>query len=76
MIYIPLIYHLNRPCRPCWGKVNGGHHRWSSARQDITELRSESKMLANYVRICGAAVWSLKGNAKTGVVTEPGIRGN
>jgi hypothetical protein len=37
--------------------------------QDITELRSESKMLANYVRICGAAVWSLKGNAKTGVVT-------
>ena len=40
--------------------------------QDITELRSESKMLANYVRICGAAVWSLKGNAKTGVVTEPG----
>eukprot|EP00931_Biecheleriopsis_adriatica_P056113 TRINITY_DN33255_c0_g1_i1.p1 TRINITY_DN33255_c0_g1~~TRINITY_DN33255_c0_g1_i1.p1 ORF type:complete len:905 (+),score=192.47 TRINITY_DN33255_c0_g1_i1:59-2716(+) len=38
--------------------------------QDITELRSESKMLANYVRICGAAVWSLKGNANTGVVTD------
>ena len=38
--------------------------------EDITELRSESKMLANYVRICGAAVWSLKGNAKTGVITE------
>ena len=27
--------------------------------QDITELRSESKMLANYVRICGAAVLAL-----------------
>merc|ERR1719412_2927561 len=38
--------------------------------QDITELRSESKMLANYVRICGAAVWSLRGNAMTGVVTD------
>jgi len=38
--------------------------------QDITELRSESKMLANYVRICGAAVWSLRGNAMTGAVTE------
>jgi len=41
---------------------------------DITELRSESKMLANYVRICGAAVWSLKGNAKTGVVTDSKTR--
>lgn len=38
--------------------------------QDITELRSESKMLANYVRICGAAVWSLRGHASTGAVTE------
>lgn len=38
--------------------------------QDITELRSESKMLANYVRICGAAVWSLRGNANTGAVTQ------
>merc|ERR1719422_2475472 len=38
--------------------------------QDITELRFESKMLANYVRICGAAVWSLRGNAMTGVVTD------
>mmetsp|Transcript_74972 Transcript_74972/g.194952 ORF Transcript_74972/g.194952 Transcript_74972/m.194952 type:complete len:1085 (+) Transcript_74972:172-3426(+) len=38
--------------------------------QDITELRSESKMLANYVRICGAAVWSLRGNAMTGAVTD------
>ncbi|CAE7195169.1 PHYB [Symbiodinium natans] len=41
---------------------------------DITELRSESKMLANYVRICGAAVWSLKGNAKTGVITDSKTR--
>ncbi|CAJ1454773.1 unnamed protein product [Effrenium voratum] len=41
---------------------------------DITELRCESKMLANYVRICGAAVWSLKGNAKTGVVTDSKTR--
>jgi len=38
--------------------------------QDITELRSESKMLANYVRICGAAVWSLRGDAMTGAVTD------
>eukprot|EP00927_Polykrikos_kofoidii_P045996 TRINITY_DN4017_c0_g1_i1.p1 TRINITY_DN4017_c0_g1~~TRINITY_DN4017_c0_g1_i1.p1 ORF type:complete len:1276 (+),score=240.38 TRINITY_DN4017_c0_g1_i1:177-4004(+) len=38
--------------------------------QDITDLRSESKMLANYVRICGAAVWSLRGRIATGAVTE------
>merc|ERR1719262_596007 len=38
--------------------------------KDITELRSESKMLANYVRICGAAVWSLRGRVISGSVTE------
>jgi PAS domain S-box-containing protein len=38
--------------------------------KDITELRSESKMLANYVRICGAAVWSLRGRVNSGSVTE------
>lgn len=38
--------------------------------KDITELRSESKMLANYVRICGAAVWSLRGHSVTGAVFE------
>eukprot|EP00929_Paragymnodinium_shiwhaense_P108799 TRINITY_DN75133_c0_g1_i1.p1 TRINITY_DN75133_c0_g1~~TRINITY_DN75133_c0_g1_i1.p1 ORF type:complete len:1261 (-),score=303.02 TRINITY_DN75133_c0_g1_i1:82-3864(-) len=38
--------------------------------QDISELRSESKMLQNYVRICGAAVWSLRGHAATGAVAE------
>mmetsp|Transcript_17742 Transcript_17742/g.31689 ORF Transcript_17742/g.31689 Transcript_17742/m.31689 type:complete len:1043 (+) Transcript_17742:74-3202(+) len=38
--------------------------------KDITELRSESKMLSNYVRICGAAVWSLRGHSGTGAVDE------
>lgn len=38
--------------------------------QDITELRLESKMLQNYAKICGAAVWSMRGNAVTGTVTE------
>lgn len=38
--------------------------------KDITELRSESKMLSNYVRICGAAVWSLRGHSGTGAVEE------
>lgn len=38
--------------------------------QDITELRAETNMHANYIKICGAAVWSLRGQAATGEVTE------
>jgi len=38
--------------------------------KDITDLRSESKMHANYVRICGAAVWRLRGRVHDGSVTE------
>mmetsp|Transcript_35990 Transcript_35990/g.84348 ORF Transcript_35990/g.84348 Transcript_35990/m.84348 type:complete len:1072 (+) Transcript_35990:127-3342(+) len=40
-----------------------------SVGQDITETRAESKMLASYVKICGAAVWFMWGCTKTGAAT-------
>lgn len=48
----------------------GANHNVHCFAQDITSLRSDSQMQANYMKICNAAVWFLSGCASTGRVLQ------